>query len=296
MASMKIAVGFATSGRRDMLSSVVLHLKEQTRSPDEIIICPANAEDVDEAALSSLGAKLAVVRGAVGLPAQRNLIIRNTNADIVLFLDDDFLPAADFVEHAARLFSAEQTIVAATGAIIADGIIGPGFDFQQGYEMLNAAEDHEADTITEVYNVYGCNMALRLDTIRNNNLKFDENLPLYAWWEDVDFSRQLAPFGKIVRFDRLRGVHLGFKRSGRTPGRRLGYSQIANRVYLARKGSVSWQHAWIGILRNLSANVVHLARPEPWVDRRGRLRGNIHGFLHWICGRLAPMHILEIDT
>jgi len=104
----------------------------------------------------------------------------------------------------------------------------------------------------------------------------------------------MAPFGRIVRSDRLRGVHLGFKKSGERQAA-AGYSQIANPVYLARKGNVSWQFAWTGMLRNLSANMFHLLRPEPWVDRRGRLLGNVHGRRALAVGQLAPAYILEID-
>ena len=45
--------------------------------------------------------------------------------------------------------------------------------------------------------------------IRENNLRFDENLPLYGWQEDVDFSLQIAPFGRLAKSDKLLGVHLG---------------------------------------------------------------------------------------
>ena len=41
--------------------------------------------------------------------------------------------------------------------------------------------------------------------------RFDENLPLYGWLEDVDFCRQLARYGRIVKNIRLIGVHLGSK-------------------------------------------------------------------------------------
>jgi hypothetical protein len=45
-------------------------------------------------------------------------------------------------------------------------------------------------------------------------------------------NQQVAP-------DCLRGVHLGTKRSERSPGKRLGYSQIANPVYIARKETIA---------------------------------------------------------
>jgi hypothetical protein len=47
--------------------------------------------------------------------------------------------------------------------------------------------------------------------------------------------------------------------------------------------------------RNLLANFAKVIRPEPWVDRRGRVVGNMLGFLDLIRGRLHPTRILDFD-
>src|SRR6202040_3955084 len=94
----------------------------------------------------------------------------------------------------------------------------------------------------DCYGTYGCNMAFRLKPIVSHNVVFDDNLPLYGWQEDIDFSRRVLPYGRIVRSKSLRGVHLGIK-LGRTSGVRFGYSQIANPIYLTRKGTMSRKHA-----------------------------------------------------
>ena len=74
-------------------------------------------------------------------------------------------------------------------------------------------------------------------TRSGEGVRFDENLPLYGWAEDVDFCRQLATYGRIVENARTTGVHLG-SNSGRTSGVCFGYSQIANPLYLWRKGTL----------------------------------------------------------
>ena len=81
----------------------------------------------------------------------------------------------------------------------------------------------------------GCNMAYRYSAIRD--IVFDESMPAYAWHEDSDFRGQVERRGLFVRAENLWGVHLGHKQ-GRSSGLALGYSQIANAVYLARKGTV----------------------------------------------------------
>ena len=81
----------------------------------------------------------------------------------------------------------------------------------------------------------GCNMAFRYSALRN--IHFDERLPLYAWLEDADFRGQAERYGHVIRAEALSGVHLGHKQ-GRGRGVTLGYSQIANALYLATKGTV----------------------------------------------------------
>jgi hypothetical protein len=87
----------------------------------------------------------------------------------------------------------------------------------------------------------------------------------------------------------LRGVHLGLK-AGRVSGVRFGYSQVVNPIYLIRKGTVPVSFALPLILRNVAANILRSLRPEPHVDRRGRLRGNLRGFFHLLRGRVEPEH------
>ena len=79
-------------------------------------------------------------------------------------------------------------------------------------------------------------MIVRTAPVLAHGLRFDDNLPLYGWLEDIDFARSIAPYGRVVKSMLLRGVHLGVKR-GRTSGVKLGYSQIANPLYMLRKGT-----------------------------------------------------------
>jgi GT2 family glycosyltransferase len=184
--------------------------------------------------------------------------------------------------------------VVATGTVIADGAKGPGISVEQGRAIL-AADTLPSDPLAVAphFNGYGCNMAFRMAPIRQHALRFDEALPAYAWYEDIDFSRRLLPHGSILRLAGARGVHLGAK-IGRQPGRRLGYSQVVNSVYLARKGSYPWSHALRSIGRHLLANAVKSLRPEPEVDRWGRFQGNLRGLWHVLTGQAHPGRIVEM--
>jgi GT2 family glycosyltransferase len=152
-----------------------------------------------------------------------------------------------------------------------------------------------AEQVTEVYNAYGCNMAVRLSPILEHALAFDEQLPLYGWLEDVDFSRSIARYGRSVRVEGARGVHLGV-RSGRQPGRKLGYSQVANPVYLIRKGTMSKGRAVAQIGRNILANTRGLLFNDRLIDRWGRLNGNLLALSDLLVGRASPSRILEFGN
>ena len=106
-------------------------------------------------------------------------------------------------------------------------------------------------------------------------------------------ARVVAIDNTPIKAEALRGVHLGTK-TGRSPGIRLGYSQIANPAYLIGKGTMAPRRAVRQMVRNVAANLVKSLRPEPWIDRRGRLKGNILGLWDLLRRRARPDRILEL--
>ena len=294
---LNIVVGIATSGRREVLAQAIALLATQSRLPDALVICPVVAEDVDDLSLKEFPRPARVVSGPRGLPAQRNKILSVvTDADIIVFFDDDFLADARYLENLEAIFLGHPDVVAITGDLLADGAKGPGLSVKTGLQIVQSGANApgSGSEIFDCYGTYGCNMAFRLKPIVSHNVAFDENLPLYGWQEDIDFSRRVLPYGRIVRSATLRGVHLGIK-LGRTSGVRFGYSQIANPVYLIRKGSMTWRHAVKLIWRNLAANLLRSVYPEPWIDRKGRLKGNCLAIVDIAIGRISPGRILQLD-
>ncbi len=290
---MNIAIGIATRGRPAILGEVLAELDRQTRPPQSIIICHVSEDDVT--GLPARFPGLRFITAEAGLPRQRNAIMDAApEADAILFIDDDFFPAPEWLGVLEQVFSANPDCIVATGTVIADGAKGPGISVEDARKIL-AADAPPADplTVTPHFNGYGCNMAFRMAPVRAHGIRFDEALPAYAWYEDIDFSRRLLPYGTILRLGGARGVHLGAK-IGRQPGRRLGYSQVVNSVYLARKGSYPWDHALRSIGRHLLANGVKSLRPEPEVDRWGRFRGNLRGVWHVLTGQAHPGRIGEL--
>lgn len=292
-----VTVGIATSGRPEILGLLLKRLEEQTCKADEVIIVASKLSDIPTAASQYQNITALIDEG--GLTAKRNRILdRAQNSDYIFFFDDDFVPDNAFIESMAKEFDQDLTIVAQTGLVVRDGITTEGIDF---FEAIKALESH-AETINNelkqtscsVYNAYGCNMAFRGIVIKSNGITFDENLPLYGWLEDVDFSRSIAKYGKIQYNPYAKGVHLGTKLS-RQSGVRFGFSQIVNPIYLSMKGTMSWRRALAQISRNLAMNVFKSVSPEPYVDRKGRLIGNFKGVLSVLKGDINPRNILVLD-
>jgi GT2 family glycosyltransferase len=289
--TLSIAVIIATIGRAPTLRKAIDRLARQTRRPDRLIVVGVSPTDVvglDEATLAP-----EIHLATRGLCSQRNhgLSVLAGKCDLVIFFDDDFLPADKYLANAERLFRENPDVVGATGRMIADGINGPGFSFEAAASILEADSPHDATTTRPRRALYGCNMVMRVSAI--GNLKFDEALPLYGWQEDIDFSYRLGARGQLIKSDAIAGVHMGEK-VGRTSGRRLGYSQIANPLYLINKGSIPGDLAWRIMRNNLVSNLWGSVRPEPYIDRRGRLIGNLVALRDLLAGKMHPRRILYI--
>ena len=292
--TLNVVIGIATAGRREQMPLTLAQIARQQRLPDRIVICPAGADDYDDGAAPAVGCAVEVVRGPRGLTSQRNAILAACGAaDIVIFMDDDYYPAPDYVEQVIALFSAHPDIVVATNHPVADGATGPGIPHDEAVHIVDSLPPQAAPHIKDTYGGYGCNMAVRVAPAREHGVLFDARLPLYGWLEDIDFSRRLAAFGRIANCSALRGVHLATKR-GRTSGLRFGYSQVANPVYLLQKGSLSVSYASRHISKNVAKNVARCIWPESWVDRRGRLKGNLLALLDWLRGQLDPGRIQQL--
>ncbi len=290
---MKLVVIVPTIGRRGLVSQLLAHLENQTRLPDEVIVSAPDETHVEP--YSSPRLKVSFAFGKKGLCAQRNQALEQAlgRVDIVTFFDDDFLPAATYLERLLQAFVENPGWAVISGTVVEDGVKGPGIPFEEGLRILRAAEASRQGPLTVIEHpgAYGCNMSMRAAQI--GSLRFDERLVLYGWQEDIDFTSQLRRFGAVVSLSSLLGVHLGVK-GGRLSGLRNGYSQIVNPVYLLRKGTMPRGFAMSLMARNVAANAVRSLWPEPHVDRRGRLKGNIIAAVHVLKGRVEPEFVLNL--
>jgi GT2 family glycosyltransferase len=290
------AIIIATRGRPDIVNALVTRLAGQSKSADHIFVVASSADDVSGLNRKQNG--LTVHIGRVGLTLQRNdgLALAGSRFSYIVFFDDDFVPSRFWLERMERLFDSELYVAGLTGKLLADGTTTAGIRFSEGAAIVG---EHDAMSFLPLpmqracnhgHNI-GSNMAFRFSAIRD--IKFDERLPLYAWLEDADFCGRVARDNLFVHTDLVWGVHLGHK-AGRSRGIPLGYSQIANALYMAQKGTVPAGYLVKLVIMNILNNTVRSILPEPYVDRRGRLRGNLIALSDLLRGRIAPERVLEL--
>ena len=289
----RVAVIIATRGRAALVGRLIESLRRQTRPAGHVFVVGSQPDDI--AGLAD-GDDVTARVGRLGSSPQRNdgIDLAAGRFDYLAFFDDDFVPSRFWLERMAALFDTHPDLAGLTGTVLRDGIRTPGIPIEEG-EALVAARDavppNDEGGLDARFGPYGCNMAFRTSAIAG--LRFDERLPLYAWLEDSDFGGQVARRGATARAEALWGVHLGNK-TGRERGIRLGYSQIANPCYLVRKGTVPLGASVKLMARNMAANAAKALTPEPFIDRPGRLRGNILAIGDLMRGRLRPERAAEL--
>ncbi|QBQ98383.1 glycosyltransferase family 2 protein [Paraburkholderia pallida] len=314
---MKRYVIVATKGRPAETATLLDFLNDQEAPPHAVYIVGASAADlprIDGHPLCATAAVKLLIAKSSGLTTQRNAGIEALLADLhgeagnaqanaqsearwfVSFFDDDFRPHRGWLRGCETLFEENAHVIGMTGQLLADGVKGGGLTEADALAWLSgerAPQEHWATGAQrrEIGCAYGCNMAFVDRVIRQ--CRFDEALPLYGWQEDYDFTARALAHGTAVYEPSCLGVHMGVK-SGRTSGVRLGYSQIANPVYLARKHTMKRGRACNFISRNLISNLYHSFSANALFDYRGRLKGNLLAFFDMVRGTIHPQRIMEL--
>jgi GT2 family glycosyltransferase len=290
-----MTVAIASVDRSRILHETVAGLLEQSVRADEILLCIASPEDClpETAQLPTVR----VIVGPRGLTLQRNRVLDAIDeaGGIVVFLDDDVELDPRYLENALRFMESNPNVAAFSGFAIADGFEAGEIARERAKRLIAEYSPAPNREVREMTGLYGCNMAMRASIAQA--VRFDERLRLYALFEDVDFGERMKKHGRVVSFPDCRLVHLAV-RSGRISARRMGYAQIANPVYLLRKGSVNRTYLLI-LLRNVVlANLAGLLiahRGKSRLQRMGQLAGNVRAILDLIRFGAQPERIAGVS-
>lgn len=288
----KTTVVICTVDRSTTLEETVASLSAQAVRPLEIIVSVPDVSSVSLQVPEDLPIRVIQASGK-GLTKQRNSVLEHIRTMYTLFLDDDVELSSNFIRGMQALFDKQSQIVLASAALAADGTRSDVGITREDAKLLLSSFRPEG--VTSCQYAYGCNMFVKSALLKQ--IRFDEELPLYGWLEDREFSIRSRRYGRVVRNSDVCLVHLGFP-SGRMSGLRLGYSQIANPLYLWSKlAEPTLTTVLFGFwMKLLAANAAWAALF--WLrkrgDRRGRLVGNLLAFRDLLRGRMHPGQILKL--
>ena len=284
-------VVICTINRPVIVDETLRSLLRQPHFRSEIIL--SSGSETSLTAETGRLPRVRLVEGVKGLTKQRNAALQLVDSPYVLFVDDDVELDAEYIDRMESLFCQHPEIAIACGHAVLDRLeTGKHVSRTMALRALH-------DTARAVgwepgpRWIRGHNMFVRTDVAKRTG--FDERLPLYALYEDLDFVARCQKHGKAARNLEARIVHLGTM-SGRINEVRLGYSQFANAWYLVRKGI--WQ---LGVVLRvctiqLGGNLVWsvLVRKAELGDRRSRLKGNLFALADLLRGRLDPENIVAM--
>jgi GT2 family glycosyltransferase len=291
----RMTVAIASADRPRVLHETVAGLMGQSVRADEILLCIASSGDClpETAQLPTVR----VIVGPRGLTLQRNCVLDAIGeaGGILVFLDDDVEPDTLYLQNALRFMESNPHIAAFSGFLIADGSAAGEIAREQAKKLIAEFSTPPADDVTERIGLYGCNMVMRAALAQA--VRFDERLRFYALFEDVDFGERMKKHGRVVSFGACRLVHLAV-RSGKISARRMGYAQIANPIYLLRKGSVPQSYLQRGLRNMILGNLAGLLivrRGKSRIQRLGQLTGNLRAVLDLIRYGAHPERIAKIS-
>ena len=275
MTTLTYDIIMATRNRPEAVDLSLPLILRQTRLPRQVLIVdssddggPIEAIVAREAADTEVPVRY--IRSAAGLTHQRNTGLARSEADVVIFPDDDSLLYLDAAERIMEIYEAD------TGGAIA-GVAARPVDRAppettgdlEGYEaertsplrsalsgvrqrlktvfaranpflsvgmQLNAQHPDPAwlaaqEAVVVPY-MTGFRMSFRRAVIAKTG--FDETLKKYGWFEDIDASYSAMQTGKVVAATRARIYHHRVAAS-RANGHTMGLWAILNRGYVVMK-------------------------------------------------------------
>jgi len=288
----RIAVVIASSGRPDILRETLASLSRQSRPADEIILSVPAESDFP------FPTELPVRRvfSPTGASIQRNRGIDALAGEplFVAFVDDDMVFHADYLREMEQLFERTPHLALAMGHLLANGNVTAG----EAEQLVQTPPDQGANS-GKYYpssatwgSVYGCNICVRFSLLATE--RFDERLPLYSVMEDVDFGTRARRHGEVGYFFGSMAVHLRAP-GGRVNHRMLGFAEVMNPIYLARKGTVPRGHAiWQFMLKRPLRNLLLTLHPRQGGKRRQQFAGNAYALWNIVRGRLDPERMLDL--
>jgi GT2 family glycosyltransferase len=295
-----VGVIIATVGRKEMVEQTVFSLSSRRTIPGCVIVVGASEKDLPVFVHELPFPVHLLLAPAKGLTIQRNHGIQqlSDSVEFVAFLDDDMELHDDYCAEVENVFRSVPEVAGFSGCIMANG----GIDRTGARVLLDGHQIHKEMPPFGFYakrwpGFYGCAMNIRRRWLELE--QFDERLPLYALGEDCEMGFRLSRHGSVGGSARCPAVHLA-ARSGRISEVGVGYAQIINYLYFARKGigyprmATYWQTLVRLPLVNLFFRLLPILDRKKSIDRKGRFLGNLLALADVIRGRIDPKNLVNI--
>jgi GT2 family glycosyltransferase len=226
---LKISVVIATKNRFHDIIKCIESILVQTLLPDEIVIVDSSdtAELRSKLDMYSNKSTFGYIHAKLGLTQARNVGIKESTGDIIIFLDDDVVLDRDYIKEILHVFDNDlgKKVGGVTGNIMDNNEIqNRSFKYSIRSNIghilatiffLGKYSDGKflpsgmntfirTNKITNVECLSGANMAFRREIF--NEFKFDENLKGYCYMEDCDIAYRVSrkyqniytPFARLI--------------------------------------------------------------------------------------------------
>lgn len=196
-----------TFNRAELLRLIFCALADQTMKGGkfEIIVCDSNSWDATEAEIAVSqqefpNLNIVHLQTANNVAAKRNLGILNAKYENLIFLDDDCIPAADFIQkHAEALASDSSSAVIYCGTVTFPSDPIGYSNYIRFRESRHRAYDnvYAQDGPLDYKTIVTMNMSVRKRDLESRGLLFDESFLGYGM-EDNEFGFRAEKSGFAI--------------------------------------------------------------------------------------------------
>jgi|SRR3989344_7131210 len=207
----KLSVVICTVNRQDMIVLCLKGLAKQVEKNFEVIIIDAGLDDSLEAICRRFIKSLKLKRIRVkkqNLPYQRNIGIANSVGFIVVFIDDDAIPAKDWTQNIIESFARNRRTV-----VLGGKILSASKDYISKFSGTLFDYGPKAKTVTTVTGVNSAFNLTRLKKLNRNFRKkiFDERFTTAA--DDTEACFYIGAKGGEIKYEPTVVVWHHFRRS-----------------------------------------------------------------------------------
>jgi glycosyltransferase involved in cell wall biosynthesis len=207
--ALTISVVIPTYRRPQDLAACLDSILGQSVMPLEVIVVDNEAAQSTQTLVRQYEAKYSECQITLrylankknSLPFARNLGVKSSSGEIVLFLDDDFILESGYLDEIIRMYEGKPGVLGVQGYV--------GGDASRSYRMralffLPRPEEGKCRVMPSIYTTYplnleepipceylsGCNASFRRLIL--TEFAFDENLLKYSFGEDLDLSYRIS--------------------------------------------------------------------------------------------------------